>query len=155
MSIQSNINQMMSTFGVLAAMSPMAEKARKEKQVKAEEEAHARAQDREKADLTTKYEAAKGSLSDKEKTGLRLGPEERDAAILKYETIGAAGRELFEKFPDAQLADEISGSETMLRSLSQKRAQYEAKKQRAKEDLARLQEEKRKSEAIRKMITEV
>lgn len=146
---------MLSTFSVLAAMSPIADKARKEKQIKAEEEAHARGIEREKQDLTTKYEAAKGALSEKEQAGLSLGPKERKAAILKYETIGGAGRELYDKFPSAELADEISGNETMLRSLSQKEARYAARQQRAKEDLVRLQEEKRRSEAIRKMITEV
>lgn len=155
MSIQSNINQMLSTMGVLAAMSPTAERKRRIKQVEVEEEAHARAQEREKADLTTKYTAAKSTLSEKEQSGTKLSPEEREAAILKYQNIGAAGHELFEKFPTAELADEISKSETMLRSLSQKKAKYESMKQRQQEDRARLMEEKRKSEAIRKMIMEV
>lgn len=137
MSIQANVNKMLSTFSVLATMSPMAKKQKVERQIKQEEETHARAVEREKEELTSKFEAAKKSVEGLEKSE----DKNLESAKLMYESATSAGKKLYQKYPSTELGEEIGI--------------YREKQKRAEEEVMRLQDEKRRSEEIRKMILEV
>ena len=137
MGIQSNVNKLISTFGVLANLTPMAQKQREQRQIKQEEETHARSVEREKKELTSKFEAAKKSIEGLEKSE----DKNLESAKLMYESATSAGKKLYQKYPSTELGEEIG--------------RYREKQKRAEEEVMRLQDEKRRSEEIRKMILEV
>ena len=113
MNIQSNINQAISIAGFIAGQTPFAEGRRQKKVLEQQDIQHGKALEREKADLENIYKGAH-TAAEAAKTGPKGRPTTIRNRIDPLAREIEAGRKLQEKFPSAELEQELLGKEDIL-----------------------------------------